>query len=93
MSVLIQIISVTTYSVSVAIVVLSKKKNIFRKKYVTLNHNDSSISDPSVIAEIFNNYFSNIVSNLDCNIPHSNISPFNFLGTPVENSFLCPPPL
>ena len=29
--------------------------------------------------------------NFDCNIPHSNISPLNFLGAPVKNSFFCPP--
>ena len=60
-------------------------------KDVTLNHNGSSISDPSAIAEIFN-YFSNIASNLDCDIPHSNISPLYFLGAPMENSFFCPSP-
>ena len=38
------------------------------------------------IAEGFNNYFSNVASNLDRNIP-----PLNFLGAPVENSFFCPP--
>ena len=59
---------------------------------MTLNHNGSSISDPSAIAEIFNNDFSNIASNLDSDIPHSNISPLYFLGAPVENSFFCPPP-
>ena len=58
---------------------------------MTLNHNGSSISDPSVIAEVFNNYFSNIASNLDRDIPHSNTSPLYFLGAPVENSFFCPP--
>ena len=26
---------------------------------------------------------------LDRSIPHSNISPLNFLGAPVENSFFC----
>ena len=61
-------------------------------KYVTLNHNGSSISDPSVVADVFNNYFSNIACNLDHNILHSNISPLNFLGGPVENSFFCPQP-
>ena len=62
-------------------------------KDITLNHNGSSISDPSVIAEVFNNYFINIAPNLDCNIPHSNISPLNFIGAPVENAFFCPLPL
>ena len=57
----------------------------------TVNHNGSRVSSPSVIAEVFNNYFSNVASNLDVNIPHSNISPLNFLGAPVENSFFCPP--
>ena len=58
-------------------------------KDVTLNHNGSSISDPSAIAELFNNYFSNIASNLDRDIPHSNTSPLYFLGAPVENLFFC----
>ena len=67
----------------------------FRKtsKDVTLNHNGSSISDPSAIAEIFNNYFSNIASNLDRDIPHSNISPLYFLRAHVENSLFDPPPM
>ena len=56
-------------------------------KDVILNHNGSTVSDPSAIAEVFNNYFSNVSSNLDRNIPHSNISPLNFLGALVENSF------
>ena len=59
---------------------------------MTLNHTGSSISDPSAIAEVFNSYFSNIASNLDHYIPHSNISPVCFLGAPVETSFFCPPP-
>ena len=59
-------------------------------KDVTLNHNGSSISDLKVIAELFN-YFSNIASNLDCDILNSNTSPSYFLGAPVENSFLCHP--
>ena len=57
-------------------------------KDVTPNHNGSSISDLSVIAEVFNNYFSNIASNLDRNIPHSNISPLNFHGAPCGKFFL-----
>ena len=58
---------------------------------MTLNHNGSSISDPPVIAELFNNYFSNIAANLDRDIPNSNTSPLCFLGAPVENSFFCHP--
>ena len=60
-------------------------------KDVTLNHNGSSMSDISAIAELFNNYFSNIASNLDRDVPHSNTSPLYFLGAPVENSFFCSP--
>ena len=60
-------------------------------KDVLLNHNGSTVSAPSAIAEVFNNYFSNVASNLDRNIPYSNISPLNFLGAPVENSFFCLP--
>ena len=61
-------------------------------KDVTLNHNGSSISGAirqSVIAEVFNTYFSNIAFNLDRNIPQSNIFPLNFIGAPVEISFFC----
>ena len=54
-------------------------------KDVTLKYNGSSISDPSVIAEVFNNYFSNIAYNLDRDIPRSNISPLYIPGAPVEN--------
>ena len=61
-------------------------------KDVIVNYNGSTVSDPSVIAEVFNNYFSNAASNLDHNIPHLNISPLNFLGAPVENSFSAPTP-
>ena len=60
-------------------------------KDVILNHNGSTVSDPSAIAEVFNYYFSNVASNLDRNIPHSNMSLLNFLGAPVGNSFSCPP--
>ena len=54
-------------------------------KDVTLNHNGSPIIDPPAIAELFNNYFSNIASSLDRDIPNSNTSPLYFLGAPVEN--------
>ena len=54
-------------------------------KDVILNHGGSTVSDPSAIAEVFNNYFSNVASNLDRNIPHEDISPLNFLEAPVEN--------
>ena len=60
-------------------------------KDVTLSHNGSPIRNPPAIAEVFNNYFSNIASNLDRDIPHSNISPLYFLAAPVKNSFFCPP--
>ena len=58
-------------------------------KDVTLNNIGSWVSDPSAIAEVFTNYFSNVASNIDRDIPHSNISPLNFLGALVENSFFC----
>ena len=44
-------------------------------KDVILNHGGFTVSDPSAIAEVFNNYFSNVASNPDRNIPHANISP------------------
>ena len=58
---------------------------------IILNHNGFTVSDSSSIAEVFNNNFSTVASNLNRNIPHSNISPLNFLGAPVENSFFCAP--
>ena len=60
-------------------------------KDVTLNNNGYSISDPSVIAEVFNNYFSNIASILIAIFLIQIIFRLNFLGAPVENSFFCPP--
>ena len=39
-------------------------------KDVILNQNGFTVSDLSAIAEVFNNYFSNVASNLDHNIPH-----------------------
>ena len=58
-------------------------------KDVILNHNGSTVSEASGIAEVFKKYFSNVAFNLNSNIRHSNISPLNFLGAPVENSFFC----
>ena len=46
---------------------LNRYKNT--SKDVILNQGGSTVSDPSVIAEVFNNYFSNVASNLDRNIP------------------------
>ena len=60
-------------------------------KDVILNHGGSTDSDPSSIAEVFNNYFLNVAYNLDRNIPHADISPLNFLLAPVGNSFFCSP--
>ena len=60
-------------------------------KYVIINHGGSTVSDRSAIAEVFNNYFSNVAFNLDRNISHADVSPLNFLGAPVENSFFCSP--
>ena len=58
---------------------------------IILNHNGTTVNDPSAIDEVFIKYFSNLASNLDRNIPHSNIPPLNFLGTSVTNSYFCPP--
>ena len=38
---------------------------------------------PSIIAEVFNNCFSNVTSNLDHNFPHSSIFPLSFLLAPA----------
>ena len=53
------------------------------RKDVILNHNCSTVCGPSVIADVFNNYFSNVSTNLDRNIPHSNIYPLNFMRASV----------
>ena len=34
-------------------------------KDIILNDNGTTVSDPSAIAEVFNNYFSNVACNLD----------------------------
>ena len=60
-------------------------------KDVILYHGGSTVSDLSAIAGVFNNYFSNVASNLDRNMPQANISPLNFLGTPVEFFFFALP--
>ena len=95
---LLQKIAISRENSQSAVITLGKREDfkLFdsgRKmsKDVTLNHNGSSISDPSDIAEVFNNYFSNIASNLDRDIPHSNISPLYYLRASVENSFFCQP--
>jgi len=63
------------------------KKNI----PVELISDGVTITEPDVIAECFNNYFSNIAQNLSDRIPYTECSPLAFMGNRVDNSFFVNP--
>ena len=52
-----------------------------------LNTNDSNITNPVEIANVFNNYFSSIASQTKVNIKHSNKRCSGFLKNRAQNSF------
>ena len=54
--------------------------------------NDNDITDSSIIANAFNNYFANVGKNLANAIPKVHKSPFDFLTDPSNNSFYISPP-
>ena len=60
---------------------------------VIRNYNGCSVSDTSVISHVYNNYFSNVATNLDHNIRHSNISIESRRSTWGKCIFLPPPPM
>ena len=56
-----------------------------------LNTNDSNITNPVEIADVFNNYFSSIASQTKVNIKHSNKRFSGFLKNRAQNSFFLSP--
>ena len=64
-----------------------------RSKDVILNPNGSIVSEPIVIAEVINNYFSNVAFNLDCNIPSFKYLSIKFPWSSCGKSISPPPPL
>jgi len=52
---------------------------------------EQTISDPKIVANKFNTYFSSVASDLDSQIPASDMSPLNFLGDPNTNSMFASP--
>ena len=55
---------------------------------ITLKHEGHTIDDETEVANIFNNYFVNIGHNLIENINNQGISPMEFMGETIHNSFV-----
>ena len=53
--------------------------------------NNKVVRSPSYIAEAFNKYYTNSASNLDDNIPPSNVNPLHFLRGDYPTSMTVPP--
>ena len=62
----------------------SKKKS----NSISLKHEGHTIDDETEVANIFNNYFVNIGHNLIENIDNQNLSPMEFMGERISNSFV-----
>ena len=56
-----------------------------------LVYNNRVITAPKNIADAFGQYFSTIGTTLDSNIPTSNLSPLDYLGTALDNSIFIAP--
>ena len=56
---------------------------------IVLERNGVEYTSDADIAEIFNEYFSSIATNLDHNIPNSSVNPDDYLRSPNLNSFNC----
>ena len=56
---------------------------------ITTNNND--ITDRHMIADMFNIFFANIGKDLACSIPNVDMSPLEYLKTPLCNSFFISP--
>ena len=53
--------------------------------------NNNVVTDPQMIAEMFNNFFANIGKDLACSIPNVEMSPLEYLKTSFCNSFFISP--
>ena len=56
-----------------------------------LEYNNRVITAPKDIVDAFGQYFSTIGATLDSNIPRSNLSPLDYLGTALDNSIFIAP--
>ena len=56
----------------------------------TLQYNNSTLDKPLDIAEVFNNYFCRIASELSDRLPNSHINPTHYLKNNFQNSMLLP---
>ena len=55
------------------------------------NSNGDELTDPLLISEAFNDYFSTVAQNLNNNIQQSNSDPLNYISYSRHNSFFVEP--
>ena len=60
-------------------------------KCTKIMNGNQEISDPKLIANIFNNYFSNVGKNFADSMPTVQNTPTEYLGIPIRNSFFISP--
>ena len=68
--------------------------HIKRSKFYNISHltqNGKCIANPKDIAQVFNNYFTNIAANIDSEIPRTRKSPLDYLGEKCEQTFFLSP--
>ena len=71
--------------------------NIKSNKFYNISHltqNGKCIANPKDIAQVFNNYFTNIANiaaNIDSGIPRTRKSPLDYLGEKCEQNFFLSP--
>lgn len=56
-------------------------------RVIKIVHNNVQISDPKAVAEVFNNYFASIGTNLSNTIYQSSTLPMGYLNNPLSKSF------
>ena len=66
------------------------KPNRVKRVKINLNDGDALVDDNKEVSNIFNNYFAEVASNLNMNIPVNNKDPLDYLAmNPL--SFMCDP--
>ena len=68
--------------------------NIKRSKLYNISHlaqNGKCIANPKDIAQLFNNYFTNIAAKIDSEIRRTRKSPLDYLGKTCEQTFFLSP--
>ena len=63
-----------------------RKSNSKKKNETSLEINSESTSDPEVVANKFNEYFSSVVANIAKKIPIANVDPLSYISR-KQNSF------